>query len=665
MRNQAPWPIRRVFLTVGLSLLSLWIMLVLLSRLGSAAAGEGIQAASCTNLIPNPGFDESGPADWVPMIIWKPKSTGSTPRLDRVEDTYRSSPASARIWHPGQFAMSAWESKSVLVEAGTSYVLQGYIQTQHLKGRAYIEVTFLDVQNEPIGQCSTPAVSDKSDWVAVTITTRSPSSAVRARVRCRVDGAGIAWFDNISLCKQSASVRHLCIEKATDRVRVEPREEVPFTLTWSNVGNSSVSTVTITDQSAYFDFLHTNPPAQEQDGASVWTFSGPVQPGAMGLITIHARLTDTVPSDLWTITNCVQIVSPETPVTSTCVTMEVSRTIRYGVGISPTESYREVSGPDLPQMVTFTHIVSNTGTMPEGILFELANPGITWATFTPAFPYTIPCCINPGEWRLVPITVEVREAPSHNEGEIGLQAMPATAFGEQAGAVARIRVRWTNAFLPFVTRRWYTDHLCNGTFSNGFACWFRSHTGNQPEPDLYWSIYGNAPPSAVLGSYKLGDTGSNETVPVGCSTLYQENVHVPNTPSPALTFKWQMTTYDIFCDEVARAIDSLEVYINSTPVITEGNPCRWTSGRLHLMDWCDAITPDGWRNERVSLASWRNQDVRVTFTLCNRDYPGTPKRDYDLYNSWAFIDDVDILEEGGPTSRCWQWSQCQLGKCTP
>jgi hypothetical protein len=677
MYSQTPQSIRRIPIAVGIPLFSLLIILILLSDPGSAAPSERPLTDLGPNLILNPGFDIPGssndmPADWVPVVIWH--WPGYLPQLDRVEEIYVSEPASARIWHTGLIAQSAWESKSVLVMTDTLYQLQGYIRTQSLLGIAYIEVTFLNVAGETVGHYSTPAVMRTSDWVTVAVSARSPYSAVRALVRCKVEGTGVAWFDNISLRQEDWYPPRLGIEKATERTIVGLGEELPFTLTWSNVGGSPASTILITDRSAYLDFLGADPPAQEVNGALVWEIAGPIQPGATGIINVQARVTDNVPYDVSIITNCAYISSPETPVVSHCVSLDLTRSPTGSVKSAPEAEHHEVFGPDLPQTITLPHILTNTSQVPIGVVFKLASP-VYWGTVTPRLPYTIPCCIYPGEQRPITFTVTISKVSlietTRNPLKLELQVVPTTTPAVQTRIVHTISIRWIESLLPCTSRRWPLICLCNGDFSDSFPpCWHPSHTGGQPDPRRDWTIYGDAQPSALFGDRDLGDTKGEEIVPVGCSILRQENVYVPDTSSAVLAFKWHMVTYDVLCDDVKCPIDSLDVYVDdgasNTLVFQEGNPCIRTSQHRHAMDWCDPQTVDshGMRHDVISLASWRGKEIRLTFMLCNRDYPNT-QPDVDLYNSWANIDDVEILEEGTSTERCWVWTQCPYGKRTP
>lgn len=209
----------------------------------------------------------------------------------------------------------------------------------------------------------------------------------------------------------------------------------------------------------------------------------------------------------------------------------------------------------------------------------------------------------------------------------------------------------------------------NGNFGNGFAAWNTSQEGGLPEPQLDYEHYRGEEPSVVLGQIALGDTLAEEIVPVGCSILSQE-IHVPDEPAVALAFDWSMVTYDVLCDEEERTMDSLDILVeegaNSTLIFREGNPCTGTSQHKHWMDWCSEAerSADNWRHDVISLATWRDKDIKLTFMLCNRDAPDT-RPYYDYYNSWVLIDNVEILREGQPTQRCWTETICNYGKCTP
>lgn len=667
MNSQTPQSMRQISIAVGVPLISLWIMLILLSHSSSAAPAERHLADLGPNLILNPGFDiprssSNMPADWVPVVLWN--WPGFMPQLTRVEGIYVSPPASARIWHTGLFAQSAWESKSVVVTPDTLYQLQGSVRTQEVLGIAYIELAFLDVTGRPVAQYSTSGIGRTSGWTMITISVRSPYSAVYARVRCELIGAGLAWFDDISLRQEDWYPPRLHIEKAIAETFAQPGQELPFTLTWANVGSAPANTILITDESEYLDFLSAHPPAQQVNGALVWEIDGPIQPGRVGTITVQARVASNIPRGVPTITNCARISSPETPPISHCVRLDI-REITGSVEIFPPGSFREASGPDLPQVVTYSHLITNSSQIPEGIVFMSASP-IDWGTIAPQLPYTIPCCILPGARRAVTFTVTISKVPvGRSLLRLELQVVPTPTVSEQRKITHEIRIRWHEALLPCLTRRWPLVYLCNGGFSQGFLCWHPSHTGGQPNPSLTTSFYGNEPPATLFGCQ---DDDTNEEFPVGCSILYQENVYVPDTSSAVLAFQWHMVTYDILCDQGTPEIDSLDVYVNdgtgNTRIFREGNPCVHTSQKKHVMDWCPPATLNAsrWRRDVVSLADWRGEDVVLTFQLCNRDYAGNPNT--ELYNSWAFIDDVEILEEGEPTPRCWEeWTPSGCDKC--
>ncbi|MEM2989684.1 MAG: hypothetical protein QXQ02_00695 [Halobacteria archaeon] len=291
----------------------------------------------------------------------------------------------------------------------------------------------------------------------------------------------------------------------------------------------------------------------------------------------------------------------------------------------------------------------------------LASP-IDWGTITPQLPYTMPCCILPGASRAVTFTVMISKvAVGRSLLRLELQVVPTPTVSEQRRITHEIRLRWHEALLPYLSRRWPLVYIYNGDFSQGFSGWCPSHSGGQPDPVLTETAYGYELPSVLFGTKYLGDTGSKEIVPVGCSVLSQ-NIYVPDTLSPVVAFSWQMGTYDILCDDIKPEIDSLDVYISdggsNTLIFREGNPCTGTSGHLHLMDWCspETVSSDGWRRDVVSLARWSGKDVVLTFKLCNRDYADNPN--VDLYNSWAYLDDVEVLDEGTPTPRCWELTGC-------
>jgi hypothetical protein len=135
--------------------------------------------------------------------------------------------------------------------------------------------------------------------------------------------------------------------------------------------------------------------------------------------------------------------------------------------------------------------------------------------------------------------------------------------------------------------------------------------------------------SVLLGNPGWGD-GSSGNIPSGSGWI-EQSVYVPNTPSVQLWFCHRVLSYDVILGDTGLLWDSLEVTVNANVAVRAGRTTTTGHGTLY----------DGqWQQERVSLAAYRGQTVRLRFAVWNREYDGNGR---DYYNTWAYVDHVMIV----------------------
>ena len=187
-----------------------------------------------------------------------------------------------------------------------------------------------------------------------------------------------------------------------------------------------------------------------------------------------------------------------------------------------------------------------------------------------------------------------------------------------------MRVR---AYLPTLLRRELTSPVVNGSFETGdLRGWQQG--GELPRSVTQAQACGGQR-SVLLGNPGWGD-GSSGNIPSGSGWI-EQSVYVPNTPSVQLWFCHRVLSYDVILGDTGLLWDSLEVTVNANVAVRAGRTTTTGHGTLY----------DGqWQQERVSLAAYRGQTVRLRFAVWNREYDGNGR---DYYNTWAYVDHVMIV----------------------
>ncbi|MDQ4075469.1 MAG: hypothetical protein M3220_04390 [Chloroflexota bacterium] len=131
--------------------------------------------------------------------------------------------------------------------------------------------------------------------------------------------------------------------------------------------------------------------------------------------------------------------------------------------------------------------------------------------------------------------------------------------------------------------------------------------------------------AALLGNPSADCAGG---APRNGSVGFYQNVRIPSTANPILSFDYLVRSQDV------SLFESLNVYIRNTAgepieeVLSVGNP--------GVATMCSGPAWDsGWRVETHSLAAYRGQVVQLYFELRSTD-------DTAFFNTWAYVDDVEI-----------------------
>jgi hypothetical protein len=173
-------------------------------------------------VISNPGFELGGtmPNDWR-QATWVGTGTAS-----RDTTVFRSGAASGKITVPDTGVVGLVPNAKVPVGPGT-YTYATWVKTQGVKtGGAYLDILFFDAANKLIGGDNKfYAAAGTNDWHKVTGTLATPANATQAEIHVRLDGAGTAWFDDLTLAAPAGSAMAPVLRStAWARMLLESRE---------------------------------------------------------------------------------------------------------------------------------------------------------------------------------------------------------------------------------------------------------------------------------------------------------------------------------------------------------------------------------------------------------------------------------------------------------
>jgi len=181
-----------------------------ISLIASPVTGLEWQATSpgccslepATNLLLNPGFEDddgSGrPAYW--SVRPDPPPPGGTFAWDAA--AFHSGARSVRIEATAQVTQTLRWYQVVSVQPNVDYDLSGYLKTEGVVGSgAYLQLAFLDGAGQVISATATAHRTGDLAWQEAALRAKSPSNAAQAAIAPSLDGAGKAWFDDLSLTR--------------------------------------------------------------------------------------------------------------------------------------------------------------------------------------------------------------------------------------------------------------------------------------------------------------------------------------------------------------------------------------------------------------------------------------------------------------------------------
>jgi len=180
-----------------------------------------------------------------------------------------------------------------------------------------------------------------------------------------------------------------------------------------------------------------------------------------------------------------------------------------------------------------------------------------------------------------------------------------------------------------------TPIVSNGGFERQWDSWV--HGGELPQKIV--SPPTPMPPGADLGrrSALLGDPSycDHPNLTYFGSAWVQQEVRVPDTANPKLTFWWRMFTYDHVKWGNGREGDSFDVEVKVV------GSSRWErvfhegyDNYPHPPPGCEDLQDLGWQKATVSLRKYRGRQVVLRFSNVTR-WNGE-------CNTWTYLDEVRI-----------------------
>ncbi|WP_105969502.1 carbohydrate binding domain-containing protein [Streptomyces geranii] len=149
--------------------------------------------------ISNPGF-EYGTSGWR-SANWAGSGTTS-----RDTGVHRTGTASAKVTIPTSGTVGWVTSAKIPVDQGT-YTYGAWIRTDGVgTNKAYLDVLFFNASGGLVGGDNKfYASAGTHDWEQVTARLTTPATATQIEIHLRLEGAGTAWFDDLTLTPPAGS----------------------------------------------------------------------------------------------------------------------------------------------------------------------------------------------------------------------------------------------------------------------------------------------------------------------------------------------------------------------------------------------------------------------------------------------------------------------------
>ncbi|HCF88864.1 MAG TPA: hypothetical protein DF292_02625 [Firmicutes bacterium] len=101
----------------------------------------------------------------------------------------------------GSAAANKWWGQVLKVKPGTQLKLTAYAKTEDVRGGAAISIGYLDELGGAMGGVNSAILNGTNDWRELTIIFQVPQGITQINISLSLIGAGMVWFDDVSLDK--------------------------------------------------------------------------------------------------------------------------------------------------------------------------------------------------------------------------------------------------------------------------------------------------------------------------------------------------------------------------------------------------------------------------------------------------------------------------------
>jgi hypothetical protein len=325
-----------------------------------------------------------------------------------------------------------------------------------------------------------------------------------------------------------------------------------------------------------------------------------------------------------------------------------------GVELSP--GYSQEGKPGT--VVTYTHIITNTGTTSDTFTLEATSSqswpvkllGGSYPTATLHLPLSL--TVEMTDTFVVSLTVPATVTggtTDYTTVTATSQTSPTVQYSITDTTTVRAYV-----YLPLVMRNYAT--LTNGGFDAGLNGW---DTGGGPLP---FNGHGGGLPQRVTffeGDKRalLGDPDKPDgSIPVGYGYIAQTFT----VDKPHLQLQYRVVSYDIVTGTYPY-YDTFEVSVNTRPdqiqnadrnsaalnpdgitltVSTDG--LVFYGGRSGIRSDVGTLWDSGWMTATLDLSAFQRENITLYLSIWSREYNAPYYDDRGWYNTWAYVDNVSL-----------------------
>ncbi len=187
-----------------------WILLLTRITYCHIMLSLWISAASANNIAPNAGYEMDNNADKMPDGWYENVYGGYSSEINFIWSTdYKySGTHSAKIISTDPNGKARWwtGNKDIVVSPGKSYTIKGYVKTSGVSNGVYMKTSFLDSSTKYISSLPTTKISGTRDWTLLQRNVKVPSNAAYVRIEIRMEGSGMAWYDDVSFLPISSNM---------------------------------------------------------------------------------------------------------------------------------------------------------------------------------------------------------------------------------------------------------------------------------------------------------------------------------------------------------------------------------------------------------------------------------------------------------------------------